>query len=277
MKILYTLFITSILFLSANSSLFAQIGVGTVAPQGILDLSNNNSTGFVFPKAALTASNVAAPVINPDGGTLVAGTVVFNTNSTATGTYDVYPGIYAWDGTQWNPQYLREDSALFEQSTLDFRTVTGDETYNSGSSDWAAVPGLGAGSFTPKYSGTYRIKTSFNFGAGKVILPATGIINMATMEGLFRFTFNGTPRLCYTHSYSLYNGGIGGGTYYDSFKHDTSIVEYVELTAGVTYNFSLEVDVFVATHFEDTGNSGDGRGHVGIDTPCTVEFTFTEE
>jgi len=277
MKTIYLLIITAILLLSGNTSVHAQIGVGTIAPQGILDLSNNDSTGFVFPKAVLTASNVAAPVINPNGGALVAGTVVFNTNSTATGSNDVYPGIYAWDGSQWNPQYLREDSALFEQSTLDFRTVTGDQTYNSGTSDWAAVPGLGAGSFTPKYSGTYRIKTSFNFGAGKVILPVTGIINMATTEGLFRFTFNGTPRLCYTHSYSLYNGGIGGGTYFDSFKHDTSIVEYVELTAGVTYNFSLEIDIFVANHFEDTGNSGDGRGHVGIDTPCTVEFTFTEE
>lgn len=279
MKYSNKIFLTIILGLTMTLSSLAQVGIGTSAPEGMLDLQNSNSTGFVFPKAALTASNVAAPVINPNGGALVAGTVVFNTNSTATGSNDVYPGIYAWDGSQWNPQYLREDSALFEQTTLDFRTETGDTTYNSGTSDWADVPGLGSGSFTPKYSGTYRIKTNFNFGGGKLILPVSGDINMGTMEGLFRFTFDGSSRLCYTHSYSLYNAGISGGTFYDTFKHDTSIVQYVDLIAGVTYNFSLEIDIFVATHFEDGGDAGpgDGQGHVGIDTPCTVEFTFTEE
>jgi len=255
----------------------AQVGIGTNSPEGMLDLQNNEFKGFVFPKAALTASNSASPVTNPDGGPLVQGTVIFNTNTTQTGSNDVSPGIYAWDGTKWNPQYLREDSALYEQSPLDFRTVTGDETYNSGTSDWAEIPGLETGSsFTAKYTGKYRIKTSFNFGAGKMILPVTGSINMGTMEGLFRFTFNGSSDIIYTHSYSLYNGGIGSGTYYEQYKHDTSIVKYVDLVAGQVYPFKLEIDIFVGTHFEDTGNSGDGRGHVGVGTPCTVEFTFLD-
>lgn len=252
----------------------AQVGIGTDKPEGMLDLRNSNGSGFVYPKAALTSTLIAAPVVNPNGGNLVAGTVVFNTNTTYTGSNDVSPGIYAWDGSEWNPQYLREDSAIFEQSTMDFRTVAGDLTYNSGTSDWAEIPGLGTGSsFTPKYTGTYKIKTRFNFGGGKVVVPGTGIIMMATTEGLFRLTFNGTPYLIYTHSYSLYNNGV----YQEQFIHDSALTQYVNLTAGVTYNFKLEIDIFVATHYENGGNSGDGRGHVGINVPCSVEFTYVNE
>ena len=280
MKIANNRILVIVIFLLATSLSVAQVGIGTFAPEGMLDLQNSNSTGFIFPKVALTGTNIAAPVTNPNGGGLAEGTVVFNTNTTTTGLNDVTPGIYAWDGTQWIPQYLREDAALFEQSPLDFRTVTGDTSYNTGSSDWADVPGLGVGvnTFTPKYTGIYKIKTSFNFGAGKINLPGTGDIMMATTEGLIRLTFDGTPYLIYTHSYSLYNGTIGGaaGTYYEEFKHDSSKILYVNLTAGQAYNFSLEIDIFVATHFEDGGNSGDGRGHVGIGVPCTVEFTFQD-
>ncbi len=280
MKFTKNILLVVLILASTTSWVIAQVGIGTEAypPNGMLDLRNNDSYGFVFPSGSLSASNVAAPITNPNGGALVAGTVIFNTNSTATGANDVSPGIYVWDDSKWNPQYLREDSSLFEQSPLDLRTVTGDLTYNSGTSDWVDVTGLGSGSsFTAKYTGVYRVKTSFNFGAGKVITPTTGDIMMGTMEGLFRFTFDGTSHLVYTHAYSLYNGDIGPGVYYEQFKHDTSLINYVTLTASQTYNFQLEIDIFVATHFENGGDSGDGRGHVGIDTPCTVEFTFQEE
>lgn len=278
MKITNNRILVVVIFLLATTISFAQMGIGTLAPQGMLDIQNSNSTGFIYPRVALTSTAVDAPVINPNGGGLAEGTVVFNTSTTTTGLNDVTPGVYVWDSTQWIPQYLREDAALFEQTPLDFRTTTGDTSYNTGSSDWADVPGLGVGvnTFTPKYTGMYKIKTSFNFGAGRVILPTTGDIMMGTTEGLIRLTFDGTPYLTYTHSYALYNGTIGGGTYYDEFKHDSSLVLYVNLTAGQTYNFSLEIDIFVATHAENGGNSGDGRGHVGIGVPCTVEFTFQD-
>tara|TARA_R110002124_G_C8974490_1_gene515726 strand:+ start:27739 stop:28557 length:819 start_codon:yes stop_codon:yes gene_type:complete len=270
-------FINKIILSAALSVLtfgmsIAQVGVGTSTPEGMLDLQNNNSTGFIFPRVALTSNIIAAPVTNPDGGALVAGTVVFNTNTTSRGTNDVYPGIYAWDGSRWNPQYLREDSAIFEQSTLSFR-VANDDSY-------VDVPGLGNGSsFTAKYSGTYRIKANFNFGAGEVRNPASGYdIRMATQEGYFRFTFSGTSHLIYTHSYSVSNDDIGSPrTRYDQFRHDTSLILYETLAAGQTYNFRLEIDLFVSSDFINNGNSGNGRSYVGLGIPCTVEFTYLEE
>ena len=269
-----TLLYLFFLIIGIQFPITAQVAIGKTDPEGMLDLQNSSSIGLVFPRVALTASNIAAPVTNPNGGSLVEGTVVFNTNVTDTGANDVSPGIYAWDGTQWNPQYLREQSEKFEQTTLDLRTVTGSTAYNNSSSDWMEIDGLADGSsFTPKYSGTYRIETNFNFGAGKIKLPSSGKMSMATQEGLFRLTFDGTPHVVYTHSYSLYNEDIG---YFDQFRHDTSQVFYVNLTAGQTYPFKVEIDIFVSDGYENNGDSGDGRGHVGIEKPCTVEFTFIE-
>ncbi|WP_203293820.1 hypothetical protein [Luteirhabdus pelagi] len=259
------------------SNIVAQVGVATNQPEGILDLQNSGSAGFVFPRVALTSTLVEAPVTNPNGGSLVEGTVVFNTNSTATGANDVTPGIYVWEGSRWNPQFLREDTVKFEQSPLDFRTTTGSTSYNNGSSDWVEVPGLGSGStFTPKYTGTYRIEANFNFGSGEVKTPSSGNISMSTMEGLFRLTFDGSNDVIYTHSYGMYNDALGGGTYTEEYRHETSIVKYVTLTAGQTYNFMVEIDIFVGDGYVDNGNSGTGRGHVGVGIPCTLEFSFIE-
>lgn len=252
----------------------AQVGVGTTKPQGMLDLQNSNSTGIIFPKAALTNINTAAPVINPNGGTLVAGTAIFNTNK----VNDVSPGIYVWDGTQWIPQYMREDYEMVEQTPLQQRISLGSKVYNDIGSDWVYINNFepGINSFTPIYTGTYKIKVNQQFGAGK-IKPAVAPnkIMMATQEGLFRFNFNGSNYLTYSHSYSMYNAAINGGTYTEQFPHDTQLTLYINLTAGIPYPFTLEYDMFVGDEFDDP-EAGPGRAYVGVDRPCTVEFTFLE-
>lgn len=96
MKKLLTL-ITIIAF----TSLYAQVGVGTTTPNGALDVTST-SNGFVPPRVALTASNVAAPISNPNGGgNPVAGTIVWNTATAGTTPNNVAPGLYYWDGTRW--------------------------------------------------------------------------------------------------------------------------------------------------------------------------------
>ncbi len=50
---------------------------------------------------ALTALNVAAPVVNPQGGPLVTGTLVWNTNTAGAIPNNVVPGMYYWDGAKW--------------------------------------------------------------------------------------------------------------------------------------------------------------------------------
>lgn len=79
---------------------FAQVGVGTTTPNGALDVSSTTN-GFVPPRVALTATNVQAPVVNPQGGALPAGTIVWNNNTAGVIPNNVAPGLYYWDGTRW--------------------------------------------------------------------------------------------------------------------------------------------------------------------------------
>lgn len=245
-------------------------GTPAVTPKGLVDMQNSTA-GIVYPRFALTSTMIEAPVQNPDGsGNLVAGTVVYNTNTTTTGTNDVYSGLYAWNGSEWTTQYIREDSDIAQQSTLGQRVVNSDP--------FVDLAGLGAGSsFTPKYSGTYRIKANVNFGAGQIIPNLSYVTSMATQEGEFRITLGPNQYLIYTHAYSIYNKDINGGTYFEQFRHDSSLIVYVDLIAGVPFTYRFEIDLFVSDNFVNNGNSGTGRAYVGIGLPCNIEFTYLVE
>ncbi len=78
----------------------SQVGVGTTTPNGALDV-NSSTNGFVPPRVALTATNVQAPVLNPQGGVIPAGTIVWNTATAGTSPNNVAPGLYYWNGTRW--------------------------------------------------------------------------------------------------------------------------------------------------------------------------------
>lgn len=76
---------------------FAQVGIGTTAPQGALDVVSTTN-GFIPPRVTLTSLTVAAPVVNPIGGASVVqpGTIVY---SNATG--GISAGLYYWNGSRW--------------------------------------------------------------------------------------------------------------------------------------------------------------------------------
>ncbi len=267
--------IFTLIAISSVAQVSISNGTPTSTPKGLVDMQNSTA-GIIYPRFALTSTIIEAPVENPVGSeSLVVGTVVYNTNTTATGANDVYPGIYAWDGTEWTTQYIKEDSEISEQSSLGFRVVTGSTTIGA---DYVDVPGLGSGSsFTPKYSGTYRIKANANFGAGEIVPEPGYATSMATQEGYFRITLGPDQYLIYTHAYSVYNDDIGSGTYYEQFRHDSSLIVYVTLTAGVPFSYQFEIDLFVSDNFVDGGDSGTGRAYVGIGLPCTIEFTYLVE
>ena len=79
---------------------FAQVGIGTTTPNGALDVTSTTQ-GFLLPRVALTASNVADPVVNPAGGALANGTMVYNTATAGVSPNNVLPGYYYWNGSQW--------------------------------------------------------------------------------------------------------------------------------------------------------------------------------
>lgn len=78
----------------------AQIGFATTTPQAFLDV-NSNTQGVLLSRVSLTSRNIASPVVNPQGGAIVEGTLVYNTNTNGLIPFNVSPGFYFWDGSQW--------------------------------------------------------------------------------------------------------------------------------------------------------------------------------
>ncbi len=78
---------------------FSQVGVNTNGnppdPSAGLDVSFTDK-GFLPPRVALTAVNVAAPVSSP-----AVGLIVFNTAVAGTSPDNVTVGYYYWNGTKW--------------------------------------------------------------------------------------------------------------------------------------------------------------------------------
>ncbi|QIE60277.1 hypothetical protein G5B37_12105 [Rasiella rasia] len=268
---------------------FGQIGIGTTTPEGILDIESNTE-GFVFPRVALSSVLVAAPVVNPAGGTLAVGTTVYNTELTTNGANDVSPGIYSWDGTKWITQHLREDYKRYTQTNVCQRTTIRESTSNPNPNDVDVVAGLDNEVFRPKYSGRYRIEVGVNFSAGEIAdFTSQDEISLATSEGSFFFEMSGPgvsidptstsfdyqQGWIYTHSYSTFNSIESPDLEDNTVPHFATVVYYKYLLAGNDYTFSLTNNINTGeNYFVNGGDSGTGQGHIGHDQPCSIEFTY---
>lgn len=75
----------------------SQLGIGTnsVDSSAMLDVVSSNR-GFLPPRLALTASNIADPVNNP-----AIGLLIYNTATAGSDSTQVTPGYYYWNGTRW--------------------------------------------------------------------------------------------------------------------------------------------------------------------------------
>ena len=66
-----------------------------IAPSAVLDIESTNK-GVLFPRVALTAANLAGPIVSP-----ATGLTVFNTATDGTAPNTVTPGYYYWNGSRW--------------------------------------------------------------------------------------------------------------------------------------------------------------------------------
>ena len=215
-KLLLITFISSI-------GLFAQVGVGTTTPRGALDI-NSSTTGMIPPRVALTATNVAAPVVNPQGGALVAGTLVWNTNTAGSIPTNVAPGMYYWDGTRWI-------SLAGSPGGLDW-SIIGNGGINGGVTGITGVPATLGTHFVGTYDTTnFDVRTSglpaarfsslgeFFIGAIETVLP--GDLMNAVSEGnaLFPWAVNG-----YTdqNGGGVYGSVTGGNTAFGAVQGEYS-------------------------------------------------------
>jgi hypothetical protein len=282
-----------ILLLIITAKTYGQVGIGTVSPQGMLDI-NDSSYGIIFPSVALTGYNSQTPVINPKEGVtaLAIGTAVYNTSLTTNGTNDVSPGIYAWNGSRWVAQFNRIDNEKFEQTGAPFRTTIREINPNPNPNEADDVPGLTNQTFTPEYSGFYRVEIHVNLAAGELDeFQTDDPISVATMEGSFFFSMNGTgvnidPNSAlysndegwfYVHPYGIYNTTRTPNVASDII-HYVSGVYYLYLQAENDYAFNMSNCIYTGdAYFVDNGDTGTGQGYIGKEIPCSVEFAFMND
>ena len=94
-KVLFSVFV---IFLSLVS-VTGQVGIGTTAPEGGLEISNTTGGGLVLPMYHLSGDNDNTTVKNPNtGGVPKDGTLIFNT-ATVTGSNAISKGIVSWNAS----------------------------------------------------------------------------------------------------------------------------------------------------------------------------------
>ena len=276
MKNLY-LIIACILSLSMS----AQVGINTTSPEGVLDIGNSTA-GIVYPVVSLT--NLTAETIsNPNGGSIVAGTTIYNTNTVDSGANSIYPGIYFWNGSRWKAQYEKRNNQTFVQTT-NLRTGSNDLT-NGILGDQTI--GFDTSTFTPSLSGTFKILLTVHYGGGEANVPAAAsqYVNFVEQQGEFDFTFNGTTHTFGLSSYSGYNNDSMAVSSPEVITNEFNQITYTvveTLTALTSYNFSLTFNQEFAEGFEGDGDDiiiEDGRGYITINDSarCTIEFLFIGE
>ena len=77
-------------FFIYSSTLFSQVGIGTITPNAALDVTSTDD-GILVPRIALV-NTTTATVVTPTTSEIVYNTATIN---------DVTPGFYYWNGTIW--------------------------------------------------------------------------------------------------------------------------------------------------------------------------------
>lgn len=288
-----------ILFLSSFINCYSQVGVGTTTPNGALDINSNNQ-GLLTPRVALTASNIALPVVNPAGGALTISTLVYNTATSGTTPNNVIPGYYYWDGTKWllltsQPTSINQDWAITGNSgtnsstnfigttdNIDFvfkrnnlisgKLTTSNTSFgvealsNSGTTALRTVA-IGVNSLKNLTSGSDNVAT----GYGALEANTTGIQNVAVGSSSLSLNTSGSYNTAIGYNAltrnasGILNTAVGNSSLFNNLGGNNNVgLGY----SALQRNFSGSYNVGVGTNAifnNQTGNNNVGIGESALE------------
>ncbi|PPK96940.1 hypothetical protein LY01_00765 [Nonlabens xylanidelens] len=145
----FTKLIATLTFLLTVTMTTAQVGIGVAQPEAALDI-NSTDSGVLMPRIGLLSATDATTVVNPDGGALVNGTMIWNTGDaglTPAGYYFHEDGVWYEVARGTTPQVffgkliisakgsLNITDVPFKPESIEFLAVNRvqdyDETYRS--------------------------------------------------------------------------------------------------------------------------------------------------
>ncbi len=224
----------SLLFLLVTSTVFSQVGIGTLLPDGALDITSATD-GLVIPRVALTATTVVLPVI-----TGVESELVYNTATTG----DVTPGYY----------YLSTATGPWTR-LLTSAVITNDWSIIGNTNIVDGINYIGTGLAT-------NVDVAFrrnNLAAGKIGLSSTSLgVNSLSFGALTNNTAFGTNSLATTTSGSD-NVGIGYGTLSTNITGNQNTAIGATSLSNNLASFSTAVG-FEALKTNTSGNSNTAIG-----------------
>lgn len=153
----------------------------------------NNKRGLLVPRVALTATNVAAPVVGP-----AASLLVYNTATAGVAPNNVIPGYYYWNGAVWVRFATTADGWL---TTGNAGTVAGTNFIGTTDAvDWVIKTGGAA-------AANERARV---LSGGKVVVNNTGVGGFA--NDVFSVYADGTTNGTTTNTSLLGTRAINGYT-----------------------------------------------------------------
>jgi hypothetical protein len=205
-----TLFVSS-----ANDN----VGIGTNNPNmsAQLDMTDTDR-GILINRVALLATNNASPVTSP-----ATGLFVYNTANASSGSTEVLPGFYFWNGSQW--------------------VAMG----GTGGKDWSLEGNAGT-SLAANFLGTTD-NTTMNFRTNniermRIINDGRVSINNAAPFGVDRFSVTGASG---DYAVNAYASGAGVGVYAENTGSGETTVSLNFGTGLGTFSYSANTHGLYAT------------------------------
>lgn len=167
--------ITLFIILFSVTKSFSQVGIGNTDPNSstLLEIGDGtDSAGLLVPRVALSAANVAAPVVNPANSLFIYNTA---TNLSAAGYInDVRPGFYSWDSSlnRWITQTKETRMAKWKSTNTTEKlnnsspvqvNLFGTEIFNDDSNLFVVTTSNTEDEVLIKETGRYEVSMNLGF------------------------------------------------------------------------------------------------------------------